>query len=444
MELGDIYDENRREFMKFELLHPADQLVMMMNRIYYRGMTTTSGGNLSIRDENGDIWITPSGVDKGMLTRDDIMQVKPDGSILGRHRPSVEYPFHRSVFERRPDIRAVLHAHSPALVAFSIARRLPDVNLIPTTRLICGEIAMAPYAVPGSSLLGENIAREFDKGFSVVVLENHGVVIGAQDIFRAFMAFETLESSALLELNARKLGALQPLTAEKIGISQKKNLSDLPEFEPEHHSSEENAARRDLVKFIHRSYAQDLFTSTQGTYSARLLDGSFLITPYGMDRVYLDIEDLVLIRDGHREKGKKPSRSALLHAEIYRQHPDIRSILVAHPPHVMAFAVTDAVFDPRTIPESYILLRDIRKIPFGSSFLQPSMTAAVFSSRTPAIICENDCVIVTGHSLLAAFDRLEVAEFTARSILSSASLGDVVHISAQEVRDIDAAFNLNG
>ncbi|NCU26537.1 class II aldolase/adducin family protein, partial [Candidatus Nomurabacteria bacterium] len=62
--------------MRFELLHPADRLVMMMDRIYYRGMTTTSGGNLSIRDENGDVWITPSGIDKGSLTRSDIMRIR--------------------------------------------------------------------------------------------------------------------------------------------------------------------------------------------------------------------------------------------------------------------------------------------------------------------------------------------------------------------------------
>ena len=47
--------------MKFELLHPADQIVMMMQRIYGGGLTTMSGGNLSILDSDGDIWITPSG-----------------------------------------------------------------------------------------------------------------------------------------------------------------------------------------------------------------------------------------------------------------------------------------------------------------------------------------------------------------------------------------------
>ena len=428
--------------MRFDLLHPADQLVMMMNRIYYRGMTTTSGGNLSIRDENGDIWITPSGIDKGMLTREDIMQVKPDGTILGRHKPSSEYPFHLSVFRRRPDIKAVLHAHSPALVAFSIVRELPEINLIPNTKLICGEITMAPYALPGSTQLGENIAAEFDKGYSAVVLENHGVVIGAEDIFRAFMAFETLESCSLLHINALKLGALRPLSEAQIASSKLKNVVNLVDFTPPLHTSTENALRRDLVKFIHRSYEQGLFTSTQGTYSARLDDDAFVITPYGLDRMYLDVADLVLVRDCKKEHGKNPSRSAPLHEQIYRQHPDIHSILVAHPPHMMAFAVTDTVFDPRTIPESYILLRDTKRVPFGQSYLHPAETAALFSARTPVIICQNDCVIVTGSSLLNAFDRLEVAEFTAKSILASRAMGNIVHIDDEQVKDIDVAFNL--
>jgi L-fuculose-phosphate aldolase len=413
----------------------------MMHRIYYRGMTTTSGGNLSILDEDGDMWITPSGIDKGTLTRDDIMRVKADGSIAGRHRPSSEYPFHLSVYEKRSDITAVLHAHSPAWVAFSIVRALPDTNLIPTARLICGDIAMAPYALPGSQLLGEKIAAEFAKGVSVVVLENHGVVIGAKDIFAAFMAFETLEFCARLQMNALTLGVPRPLTPEIIAASAKR-ADDMDEFDPEYHSSAENAVRRDLVKFIHRSYEQGLFTSTQGTYSARSGKDAFVITPYGLDRQYLEAEDLVLIRGGKRERGKRPSRSVQLHAEIYAAHPGIESVLIAHPPNIMAFAVTDAVFDPRTIPESYILLREVKKAPFGVSYRQPKKMAAMFSESTPVVICENDCVMVTGASLLSAFDRLEVAEFTAKSIISSKSLGNIVHIGDSEIDAIRYAFKL--
>jgi L-fuculose-phosphate aldolase len=428
--------------MRFDLLHPADQLAMIMDRIYQYGMTTTSGGNLSLLDGNGDIWITPGGVDKGSLTRDDMIRISPDGTIVGKHKPSSEWPFHRSVYHRRPDVRAVLHAHPSALVAFSIVRRLPDVRIIPNVNLICGEISMAPYGLPGSDELGEKIAAEFDRGFSTVVLENHGVVIGTTDLFTAFMAFETLEFCARLEINALRLGPIHSLSDRLIAISRQKNRTDLPAFVPDVRSSEERAARRDMIRLIRRSYKQQLFTSTQGTYSVRLSDGSYLITPYGHDRMYLEPEDLVLIRNGCCEAGHEPSRSVALHDAIYNRHPEIASIMIAHPPHIMAFAVTDATFDSRTIPESYIMLRNVQKVPFGANFLQPALTADLISDQTPVLLCENDCVIVTGSSLLNAFDRLEVAEFSASAILSSLGLGPIVQISSQEVADIHRAFKL--
>ena len=91
--------------MRFHMLHPRDQLVAITNRIYHNGMATLSGGNLSIRDEDDNIWITPAGVDKGNLTPKDIICVKPDGTKLGPHSPSSELPFHRAIYTRRPDLR---------------------------------------------------------------------------------------------------------------------------------------------------------------------------------------------------------------------------------------------------------------------------------------------------------------------------------------------------
>ena len=126
--------------MNINYIHPADQLVMFMQRIYDKGMTTTSGGNLSIMDDDGNIWITPAGVDKGTLNRNDIICVKPDGSCVGPHRPSSELPFHAAVYKMRPDLRAVLHAHPPALVSFSIARKCPDLDLIPSVKKVCPEV----------------------------------------------------------------------------------------------------------------------------------------------------------------------------------------------------------------------------------------------------------------------------------------------------------------
>jgi len=429
--------------MKFELLHPADQLVLIMDRIYKNGLTTTSGGNLSILDENGDIWITPSGIDKGTLTRGDICCVKPDSTVIGIHKPSVELPIHSAVYKRRPDLRAVLHAHPPALVAFSASRVLPDINLVANARRTLETIAMAKYAVPGSKKLGDNISKEFEHRFNVVVMENHGVVIGADNMFDAYKKFETLESLANLEINARKLGPLKSLDESEVNLSSTRDHYLLDDFIPNKHSSEECAARRDMTNLIRRSYRQNLFGSTQGTYSMRLSDGSFLITPYGVDRAYMEESDLVLIKHGMKESGKIPSRSVKLHQTIYRDHSEINSVLSANPPYAMAFAVTDVKFDPRTIPESYILLRDTKKISYSSLYLEADKVSALLSDKTPVLICENNQILATGNSLLHAFDRLEVMEATAHSIVLSLDICELTHISDEQIEEINKAFNLS-
>ncbi|MDY4888952.1 MAG: class II aldolase/adducin family protein [Sphaerochaetaceae bacterium] len=428
--------------MNIRYIHPADQLVMFMSRIYERGLTTTSGGNLSIRDDNGDVWITPAGVDKGSLTNQDIMLVKKDGTIIGNHRPSSELPFHLSVYRKRPDINAVLHAHAPGMVAFSIARKLPELDLIPTVRKTCSKIAIAAYAVPGSTELGENIAKHFENDNDIVIMENHGVCIGAEDMFHAFMKFETLEFSADLEILASKIGKISRLKESEIDKTETSYHKKMDDFVPHTQSSEELAARRDMTRLIHRSYKMGLFTATHGTYSVRLSDGSFLITPFGMDRAYLNEEDLVRVKAGMKEQGKYPSRAVRVHELIYQKNNGINAILIAHPKYAMAFAVTDAVLDPRTIPESYIQLRDLQKVPFGYLYSNPESIAGMFTPSKPALMCQNDCVIVTGDSLINAFDRLEVLESTAHSIINTHDIGKIVHITDSEIADLKTAFHL--
>ena len=428
--------------MNLDMLHPADQLVMFMERIYGYGMTTTSGGNLSILDDNGDIWITPGSIDKGSLTRNDMVRITPDGQIIGNHKPSSEYPFHQHIYKARPDLKAVLHAHPPALVAFSIVRKLPHTSLIPNVKFSCGEIGMAKYGLHGSDDLGNKIADEFSKGFNTVILENHGVVIGAKSMFDAFKSFETLDFSARLEIDANNIGTPKSLTAEQIDWYKSRQDTTMDEFVANNISSAEKEARREMCKLIKRAYNQQLFTSTQGTFSQRIDDDSFIITPTGLDRKYLEPEDIVKISGDFKEMGKIPSKSVELHKEIYKQHPHINSIIIAHPPCLMAFAVTDEPLDSRTIPESYILMRNIPKLEFGSNYMKPKDTAAVFVENTPIAIIENDCVIVTGSGLLNAFDRLEVAEYSAKAIIAARDLGEVVAINDSEIDEIIDAFHL--
>jgi L-fuculose-phosphate aldolase len=426
------------------MLHPADQIVTIMNRLYYYGMTTMTGGNLSVKDSDGTVWISPSGVDKGSLRREDIVQIRPDGQIIGIHKPSVEYPFHMGVYKKRPDLGAVLHAHPPALVAFSLVRKAPDTSIIPDAKLLCGDISIAAYACPGSAKLGENISLEFEKGINTVLLENHGVVVGSKDLFSAFMSFETLDYLARLEINAGTLGGrIKTISAKHLEMFKLKTLPQMDAFCPAVHSSEEQAVRRDMCALIKRAYGEQLFTSEQGTFSCRLSDGSFVITPSAKDRAYLEPEDLVLIKDGKCEMGKTPSRSVKFHEYMYAQHTDINSIIIAHPPHLMAFAVTDNEFDARLIPESYIALKTVRKMPFGSTFMQPEFLAREFSLKNPVAIIDNDCAIAAGTSLANAFDRLEVMEYSAKSLIQARSIcGEVIKISDADVEEIETVFNL--
>ena len=428
--------------MNINYIHPADQLVMFMQRIYDKGLTTTSGGNLSIMDRAGNIWITPASVDKGTLTRKDIICVHPDGTTVGPHKPSSELPFHASVYKMRPDLKAVLHAHPPALVAFSIIRKIPSLDLVTSVPKVCPEVQIATYDVPGSDELGEQVGKVFANNCDIAILENHGVCIGAEDMFTAFQRFETLNYTADLEILANKIGKAKHLVGNTTNVTNTNHHKKLDDFIPRVFSPEELSARRDMITLIRRSYRMGLFAATHGTYSVRLNDDSFLITPFGMDRAYLEEDDLVRVKAGMKELGKIPSRAVQFHQEVYAQNPEIRAVLQAHPVHAMAFAVTDAAFDPRTIPESYILLRDIQKIPYEQIYTAPADVAKRFDAAHPALMVENDCVIVTGDSLLKAFDRLEVMEATAHSIIDSVNLGQIVHISDAEVEDLKKAFHL--
>lgn len=207
--------------MKYEFLHPRDELVLTMKRIYNYKMTTTSGGNLSIKDENGDIWITPTGVDKGTLTPRDIVHIRTSGEIEGLHRPSSEWPFHKAIYEIRPDIKAIVHAHPMALVAFSIAHKVPDTKLFQQAWRSNGTVALAPYGVPGSDDLGKKIATKFHEGFDSVILENHGVCCGGKTLQDSFQKFETLEMCCKIFIKAHTIGEPKLLTDQQLQLQSK-------------------------------------------------------------------------------------------------------------------------------------------------------------------------------------------------------------------------------
>lgn len=424
-----------------DLLHPRDQIIAAMDRIYGHDMTTTSGGNISIRDENGDIWMTPARVDKGTLRRQDIVSISPDGTAEGLHPPSSEAPFHLAIYAARPDINAIIHAHPGALVSFSICSAVPDTRIFPEAHQICGRIGFAPYALPGSKQLGTHIAREFALAAAptCVVLENHGVVVGGANLTTTFAAFETLEFTALTQINARRLGDVRHLTEPQLELAGNGRPA-LPETAGTSPSSREKELRKEICDFVHRAYAHRLMTSTWGSFSARIDERTFVITPTHVDRASLGLEDLVVIRDGHRVAGSAPSRAVSIHAAIYAAQPEVQAVVNALPVHATAFGITDAVLDTRTIPESFLFLKDVAKIPYDAQFGDLSAFNQAVTVQHPVALLEHNGALVAGRSILDAFDRLEVLESTAAAIIRSGPLGNISPMPASVIDELLEAF----
>jgi L-fuculose-phosphate aldolase len=104
--------------------------------------------------------------------------------------------------------------------------------------------------------------------------------------------------------------------------------------------------------------------------------------------------------------------------------------------------VTGSTLDSAIIPESYIVLRDIPLIAYGRQFNDERGVAHEISARTPVVLLQNDAVLTTGESLTQAFDRLEVAEFSANALLSAMKLGPIARIDAGALDALSEKFGL--
>lgn len=429
--------------MKYEYLHPRDELSLTLERIYNYKMTTTSGGNLSIKDENGDIWITPARVDKGQLTPKDIVCVRADGSIDGLHPPSSEFPFHKAVYDIRPDIRSVVHAHPMALVAFSCAHKTPETKAFPNAWNSNGLVGFAPYGVPGSDDLGAKIAEEFKKGYDSVILENHGVCCGGQNLQDAFARFESLEVCAKALIKAAMIGEPKFLSEEQIQMQQKSYYKlEAFEYNTGMMTIKEKELRCELANFIRRGYRQRLLSGATGTFSARIDEDSFLITPYPLDRHTIEPEDLVMIRKNKKQIGKKPSRALHAHRAIYEANPDVQCIINALPVNALSFSIVRKKVDTYTIPESYVFVGDVSLLPFEASFNDFDLLAKTLTLKNPAAVLENNGVMLVGKDILSAFDKLEVIECSAEAIIDSQPIGGHVAMSQEIIDELCEAFNL--
>lgn len=418
----------------------SEQIIITLKRIYDNGHTTLSGGNISAKDNSDNIFISPAGKDKGTLKTDDIVKVDPEMNITGNFRPSSELPFHLAIYKERQDIKSIIHAHSQALVAFSMTHKMPSMNHFPEIEKICGSIGYASYGTPGSEELGERNVEIFKQGHNAVIMENHGIVIGGRDMNDAYQRFEALEYYAQALIQSNSLGNAVYLSEKDIK-KYRSLINNMPNESEEigGYTTLELDKRRELVSYIDRAYVQKLSHSSLGNFSYELDENNFLVTPYQMPRWDITPANIVKIKNGLREPGKYPDPFFQIQQEILKSSRDYNTLIVSQPIFVMAFAMTHQKINVRTIPESWLLLQDIPLIPF-KDFFNKSLINEKLNEGYTTMLIQNLGILVAGNSLAEAYDKMEVAEFTAKSVIMTSSLGQAEAINDNQIQDLRKKF----
>jgi L-fuculose-phosphate aldolase len=193
-----------------------DAIVHSGRVLYDRGYIAATDGNISVRLDEDRILITPTCMCKGKMHADDLVIIDRHGRKLeGERNVSSEVQMHLLIYNMRPDIQAVVHAHPPTATGFAAAGIALDQPLVSEVVLTLGAVPLAPYGCPGTQALSDSL-RPLIPEHDAILMANHGVVTYADDFERAFMNMETVEHFAKITLVARTLGAPKVLDAEEV------------------------------------------------------------------------------------------------------------------------------------------------------------------------------------------------------------------------------------
>jgi L-fuculose-phosphate aldolase len=174
--------------------------------VYQKGWVAANDGNISIRLDENRILCTPTGVSKGMMKTDDLIVCDMRGKkIDGRLERTTEIDMHITIYETRPDIRSVVHAHPPVATGFAAAGRSLNLALLPEVIIGLGCVPLADYGLPGTSALTDGMLRYIPK-YDALLMENHGAVCYGESVYKAFFKMETLEHFARITFVAEMLG----------------------------------------------------------------------------------------------------------------------------------------------------------------------------------------------------------------------------------------------
>jgi L-fuculose-phosphate aldolase len=195
-------------------------IVEIGRRLHARGYVASNDGNVSVRLDGDRLLTTPTGVSKGFMTPDMLVTTDMSGrKLTGDRNPSSEILMHLAVYEHRPEIKAVVHAHPPTATGFAVAGIPLDRAVLAEVVTTLGSIPIAEYGTPSTSELADAV-RQYIRSHDGVLLANHGALTVADALFPAYYKMETVEHFARISLVARQLGGERLLSREEVGRLQ--------------------------------------------------------------------------------------------------------------------------------------------------------------------------------------------------------------------------------
>ncbi len=158
-----------------------EEIVWACRKLAKGGLIAASDGNVSCRLADGLYLITPSGRPKAEIDVHDLVVVNDQGAVVsGSGKPSSEFRLHLLVYDKRPDVGAVVHAHPPLLTAMTLARVPFPADVFPEVWLTVGPVPTAPYATPSTDAVPRSV-EPFVREHNAVLLARHGsVTFGAR------------------------------------------------------------------------------------------------------------------------------------------------------------------------------------------------------------------------------------------------------------------------
>lgn len=198
------------EQLKLEVLATA-------KRMYREALVSGSSGNISAYDPQKKLmYITASGTDYEDMTEADIIEMRTDGAVLsGRGEPSSEWRMHAMVYEKRGDVRAVVHTHSPYATGFAVLHKPIPLVLIEMVPFLGGSIPLAEFALPGTAALGERALEVLSNRYGCL-LSNHGALTIGPDLAEAYLRAVYLEDASKIYYNACSCGSEPVIISDEI------------------------------------------------------------------------------------------------------------------------------------------------------------------------------------------------------------------------------------